>query len=317
MDDVHARIYDRASRQRGLLSRSDLQALEVSRHQRTRLIRIGAIAPAGQRTFLVGGLPPDPLRLVLLGCMETGGIASHRTAAALHGLRSFKIVDPPEVMVHRSQANYRSGAAVVHATTWLPDDDRVAVHGIPVTGLPRTLLSLAGLVPRLREELVRGAVEEAIRTGAASDAWLWWRLEKLRCRGRRGVAVMEAILDRRRDGEMTESWLEREFLRILAAAGVELPQCQARIEVDGSFVARVDFVYSGTPILIEVTGAVAHASAAQRAGDARRRNVLGLLRPILLEFTYDQVVYEPALVVAQVLAALTRVGHPSLVRRAS
>lgn len=310
-DDMTRLLLERAAQQRGLVTRSDLTDLHVTRHQRARLVRIGSLVPVGRRTFELGGLPADSRRRLLAACLDAGGVASHRSAAWLHGLSGFQPGLAPEVMVERLGSEYRVPCAQVHTTTWLPSDDLVVVDGLPATSVARTLLSLASLVPQIPLDQVRGAVDEAVRDRKASDAWLWWRLERLRRRGRPGLTVLGSILAARAGGEVTESWLEREFLRILAGAGVALPACQLRLEREGAFVARVDFTYPGTPILIEVTGAVGHSAPAQRAADARRRNRLSALRPYLLEFTYEQVVGEPAAVVAEVVHALAEVGDPA------
>lgn len=290
--------------QRGLVTRADLRAAGVSRSQRRRLEGEGTLRVIGRQTFELGGFPGDVRRALLAACLDVDGVASHSTAAWLHGLAGFAVGVPPEVMVIRRPSVSRSPLAKVHSTTWLPADDLTEVDGIPCTTVARTLFALAGSVPRVPLDQARGAVDDAIRTGRASDPWLWWRLEKLRCRGRRGVANFEAILSARAGGEVTESWLEREFLRILREARVDLPVCQARIEAAGAFVARVDFLYERLGIIVEVTGAIAHASPAQRASDARRRNRLGSAGYLVLEFTYEQVVGDPAAVVAEILAAM-------------
>jgi len=258
----------------------------------------------GDRVFELGGLPPDDRRRLLIACLDTGGVISHRSAAWLHEIPGFQVGKRPEVLVTRIGARDSKPTAKVHSTTWLPADDVASVDGIPCTSIARTLFSLAGLVPLIEQEVVRNAIDDSIRRGAASDAWLWWRLEKLRCRGRSGVSVLEQILTKRADGAVTESWLEREFLRVLDDADVRRPRCQRRVRARGAFVARVDFLYEELGIVIEVTGALGHSTPAQRGADARRRNRLGRLGYLVLEFTYEQVVGDPLAVVAEVVAAM-------------
>lgn len=170
--------------------------------------------------------------------------------------------------------------------------------------MARSLFNLAGLVPEVPVDVVQGAVDDAIAAGKASDAWLWWRLEKLRCRGREGVSNLEAILVDRAGGRVTESWLEREFLRLIDSRGLPTPACQRRVRARGAFVARVDFLYEGFGIVVEVTGAVGHSTREQRARDAERRNRLGMLGLLVLEFTYEQVVGTPDAVVAALWEAI-------------
>lgn len=194
----------------------------------------------------------------------------------------------------------------MHTTTNLSADDLVDIGPIPCTSVARTILGLAALVPPLEADLVRDVVDRAVRDGMASDRWLWWRLTELRCRGRNGVSVLEATLGDRAGMGRTESWLERETLRLIAAAGLPLPTVRRRIRRRGAFVARVDFAYEGERIVIEVDGHGSHSTRAERAADAARRNQLGLLDFRVLVFTYDQVVCDPATVVADIVDALAR-----------
>lgn len=302
--ELRTKLNQLAAGQRGLATRQDLRRLGVTRDQVIGLQRNGALVPVGARTFQMGGLPPDALRPILAACYDLGGVASHRTAAALHGLHRFESSRSVDVLVRRVGGKALHPGVTIHTTTNLSTDDLTAVDGIPCTSVARTLLLLAGLVPRVPVDVVRGAVDDAIRTGAASDGWLWWRLEKLRCRGRNGVSVLESILTRRARGEVTESWLERTFLEVIRAAGVPVPVCQARIGAQGAFVARVDFLYPSSGVVIEVTGAKGHSTPAQRAADARRRNRLVTLGFLVLEFTYEQVVGDPTAVAIAVVAAL-------------
>jgi len=305
MQPLLRELHQIAQHQRGVITRADLDQIGFTRTQRATLVRRGTLDPAGRQTFLLGGIPPDPLRHYLLACLDTGGALSHRSGVALHGIPGVQEPAKPDVLVRRVRAPHDSDLATVHSTTWLPSDDLVAVEGIPCTSVARSLFNLASLVPVVPPDVAKGAVDDAIRMGKASDPWLWWRLEKLRCRGRNGVSDLEAILTKRAGGEITESWLEREFLRVITEARVPIPVCQRRIRARGAFVARVDFLYEALGIVVEVTGAVGHSSRAQRAADAKRRNRLGTMGLLVLEFTYEQVVEAPHEVVAALWQAIT------------
>ena len=253
------------------------------------------------------GLPVTDRQRAMAATLETGGIASHRTAAALHGIGRWTLQGRPAVLTVRDTGAHRIDGIEVHTTTWLPADDRTVVDGIGCTSVARTLLLLADPRLRLPPDLLRGLVDDAVRDGKASDGWLWWRLEHLRRRGRPGIAALEAVLTARADLGPTESWLERELLRILADAALPLPRCQRRIDRRGRFVGRVDFLYEEARLVIEVSGHAFHASPDQLRADARRRNQLQLAGYRVLEFTYDDVVRAPDRVVAAILEALTQV----------
>lgn len=290
----------------GIVSAQELTDLQVTRARRRTLVGSGVLVPVAKGWYRLVGAPASGRQALALAVASTDGVASHRSAAALHELPGFVLPRRPEVTVRTSAQRPRSRLARVHATTWLPDDDLVVVDGIACLTVARTLFSLAAIVPELSVDRVRGAVDDAVRLRRASDPWLWWRLERLRCHGRNGVSVFERILTERAGGSITESWLERESLRVFERGGLPRPVCQARIAKRGAFLARVDFAYPPQRVIIEVTGAVAHSTPAQRAADARRRNELLMQGYLVLEFTYEQVVREPNAVVAQVRAALAQ-----------
>jgi very-short-patch-repair endonuclease len=154
---------------------------------------------------------------------------------------------------------------------------------------------------------VRDAVDVAIRDRKATEAWLYWRLERLRRRGRPGVRRFEAVLAGRRTDGATESWLEREFLRVLRGAALPLPICQERVDHHGSFVARVDFLYADRRIVIELSGYEHHSTRVQTAADAERRTDLVLAGYRVIELTYDDVVRRPEWVIARIREALRSV----------
>lgn len=298
----------RAAKRHGVVSRVDLGEVGVDRSLRRRLLAAGTLIPTGSQTWRIAGAPRTVDQQVAVACLEVGGLASHVSAASLHGLPGFRPPRTPQVTVHGRSCGYRGAGVEVHTTRWLPRDDRVVVRGIPCLGVARTLFSLAAIVPRVPVEGVRGAVDDAVRLGLASDAWLWWRLEQVRRQGRNGVSMFEEILVRRTGGKATESWLERAFLEVIDVAGLPTPICQERIRANGAFVARVDFRFPGSPVVAEVSGHVHHASEAQLARDARRRNELQMAGLVVLEFTYDDVVSRPHQVVRQVGAALAAVA---------
>lgn len=307
MKELRRSLYEVASKQYGLVTRADLQALDVSPARRRTLLNDSTLMPVGQKVFRIGGSPATPKQAVLAGCLETGGSASGRTSAWLHKIGRGGPGPVPQVLVARERYNYRTPLAEVHTTTWLPSHDTVVVDGIPCLGVARTLFALAAAARDNDLDCVRDAVDEAVRDGKASDAWLWWRLERLRRRGRPGVSRFEAILGMRAGAGRTESWLEREFLRLLMEAGLPLPTCQERISRDGAFVARVDFLYRDRRIVIEVSGHATHSTRAQQMADAARRTELALAGFMVLEFTYDEVVRSPDFVLARIVRALTNV----------
>ena len=299
-----AAIFELARAQHGVLTRAQLSEGGVTRARLRTLVGNGVLVRAGRQTLVVAGAPSDPLQRVAIACFDTGGYASHRTAAWLHSIRGFQAPRVPEVSVGRHSYSYDNPQVNLHTSTNLTEDDLVTVAGIPCLSVARTLFSLASLVPIIPSARVKGAVDDAVAARLAHDPWLWARLEAIRCRGRNGVRVFEQVLVERSGGAVTESWLERETLRVLANAGLPTPICQARIAPKGAFVARVDFLYPDHLVVIEVNGHAWHSTRDQVAADAARRRQLVLAGYLVLDFTYDDIVSSPQLVVTQVRAAL-------------
>jgi very-short-patch-repair endonuclease len=290
---IERAIAERALRQLGHITYAQLRALGVTPKVVRRLVASGWLIPVGRSTFRLGGVARTYEGDVMAACLDVGAVASHRTAARLHGLGPSAWQRPPiEVSVVKRRRNTTSDLATVHTSTNLGHDDVVDVGGIPATSVARTIFGLAALVPEITEDDLRDLVDIAIRDGRASDAWLWWRLDKLRCRGRNGVSVLEAILADREGNGRTESWLERAFLACLDEAGFPHPKVQQRIKHRNGVIARVDFVYEPETI-VEVNGYAWHSTHRQQTADAARRNRLILAGYGVLEFTHTQVAETP------------------------
>lgn len=301
-------IAERARSQLGLITSDQLRAAGLAPRTATRRVANGLLFPVGRRTYRLATAPPAPEVDVLAACLDLDAVASHRTAAWLHRLLVWR--QQVEVTVPKGRSTRRVSTTTllrVHTSTNLPPEDVVQVGAIPVTSVARTLLGLAALPPSevSRIELVN-AVEEAVRRRVASDRWLWWLLEQRRCRGRDGVTRFESVLAERASLGPTESWLEREVLRILSAAGLPLPTVQHRVRRNGAFVARVDFAYAPLDIVLEALGHVHHAARDQLSADTARASELTLLGLDVHQFTYDQIVGQPDWVVSVVGAALAQ-----------
>lgn len=308
MNERRRKLYEKATDQHGLVTHGDLVALGFTEGERRGLYRAGVLERIGRQVYRLGGSVPNDHQRVMAACLEVDGVASHGTAAWLHGIGRYRPGRPPDVTSPRPLADYRHPLGALHTTTWLPAYDVVSVDGIPCFGVARTLFSLAAAASDDDLEPVRDAVDIAIRDRKATEAWLYWRLERLRRRGRPGIRRFQVVLDGRRTDGATESWLEREFLRLLRSAGIPLPVCQERVRHEGSFVARVDFLYAEPRIVIEVAGYENHSTRRETAADAERRTNLVLAGYRVVELTYDDVVRRPEWVIARIHQALRSVA---------
>lgn len=220
-------------------------------------------------------------------------ILSHETAATLWGIRplSGRTI---EVSVPVARRPRRRGI-LVHRRIGLDGEDLATHRGIPVTGAVCTLIDLA---PRLPSRQLEAAVNEADKLDLVNPEALREELDARR--GRPGVAVLRELLDRE-TFTLTDSELERLFLRIAQRAGLPPPLTGRRVN---GF--KVDFHWPDLCLVVETDGLRYHRTAAQQARDRLRdqAHLAADLRP--LRFTHAQVKFEPAYVEETLTAVVRR-----------
>jgi hypothetical protein len=227
-------------------------------------------------------------------------LASHRTAAALHGFDGFA-ADVIEVLLPMNVYHRRMNA-IVHHTRSLTSADRSRVGVIPVTSRARTLIDLGAVVSA---EAVENAFDCAERDRQMIRGEIEARYGDLRARGRNGIGAMTQILSERvASDRVPRSILERATLRLLHRAGLPRPVGCFRVALSGGKVYELDFAYVSRRLGLEVDGHGSHATRRQRAADNVRANELGDHGWRLRRFTFEQVMHQPASVAAAVRAAL-------------
>lgn len=321
MHDLDLLLATLAAQQHGLASLDQLTRLGFSAGRIDHRRRSGRWTKAAPGVIRLAGAPVTWESELLAGvlALRDAGVVARRAAATLHRFDGFVPgTGPVEFLVERRHRNRRAECRVSSTrrldrvdVVWvrrplppavLADADLRAaglVRGFRVTAPSRTILDLAGV---LTADELGNALDSACRLGLTSPAYLARRFEAFRAPGRPGVARMaEVVLD---SGGHT--WLERRFLRLVRAAGLPRPVCQAVHSVDGRFVARVDFDFRPRPLVVEVSGRRGHTSDADRARDARRRNELQALGVAVVEFTRDMVEHQPDRVIDELRAWLAR-----------
>ena len=76
----------------------------------------------------------------------------------------------------------------------------------------------------------------------------------------------------------------------------------------GEHIARVDFFFEEFQMVVEVSGQKGHASPAERARDAQRRNELQDLGVRVFEYTFNDVIDRSEMVRRTLLTRLTASG---------
>ena len=293
-----------ATGQLGSFSRRQAHAAGISDRQLRGRVQSGFLEQIGAHAFrLIGaehGMLGD-LRAVTLDigepCWATGP-----TAAAIHAFDGFGLRRPFHVTVLRDR-NVRRLGVVVHTTLYLPAIDRETHDGLPITSPTRTIIDLAGYETAGR---LAAAMDSAFRDGLSSEDLLHRRIAELRGRGRFGIPRLLSVLEGHEITRGGHSWLEREFLRLLAAAGLPRPLTQQVLTKAGDRLVRVDCGFPGTNVVVELLGYRFHRTKQRLARDTERLNALILDGFAPFQFTYEQVVGDVETVIATVATALRR-----------
>jgi hypothetical protein len=248
--------------------------------------------------YRLAGARETWMQQVMAAVLDSGGWASHRTAAALHDLdgHSGGVI---EVVVQRWRRSSQHPGYRVHETKDLQGVDLTHRYGIPCTSLVRTLIDLPAVESRYR-------AEQALDDGCRKRDWMLGALRlrfcELATRGRRGTRTMRAMLDERPGGHIPPgSSFEARTLRMLADQPVPKPERQIEVR-DGEFVAYIDIGWSTIRFGIECDSLAHHFGRRAHQWDRTRRRRLKRLGWDLVEVTYEDVIQRPAATAAELLA---------------
>ena len=226
-----------------------------------------------------------------------GALLSHRSCAALSGVRRTKITYVEvTVPVQRGQiAGVRA-----HLRRGLAEQDRDEIDGIPCTSLARTLLDLAAILPR-RE------VERACDEAEAQEIFDLRAMDDVlrRSHGRRGTAKLRAVLDEHAIGTtLTRPGLEERALAALDRYDIKRPQVNVDIVCRDGVAREVDFLWRRERLVLETDGGQFHRTPRQIERDRRKEAHLVRTGYRVLRATWLQVEREPDSVALMVRAAL-------------
>jgi very-short-patch-repair endonuclease len=272
-----------ASQQFGVISLDQLLAIGFSLWEIRARVRRGMLHRVHRDVFAVGHariVPHARLVAALLTC-GPGSFLSHRTAAAVWGLRELT-TRSIEITVPGSRALRRDGL-VVHRSGFEPDPGDLATrNGLRVSSVPRMLVeqaqreSLAEL-DRLITEAVRKRVLDLAATEAALE----------RHARRPGVASLKHALRDYRPRRDRKSDLERAFDRLLA--GTDIPPPQRNVIIEGW---EIDCYWPEARLAVELDGRPYHTAVRDSERDKLKdakllRNGIRTMRVTDLRFTVD------------------------------
>lgn len=296
IDQSVGMLWALARRQHWTVARPQLLELGFSRDWIAHRVAIGRLHPLWRGVYAVGR--PHVTQYgrwmaAVLAC-GPGAVLSHETAAVLWGIlrRTARL----EVSLP-SDGRRRPRGITVHRRRGLRPGELTYRHGIPVTTPTRTLVDIA---LRLDLDTLEAAINEADRLDLCNPEELRSALDELP--GQAGVRPLRSLLDRQ-TFTLTDSELERGFLRVVRAVGLPLPQ--AGVYVNGF---KVDFYWPDLKLVVETDGLRFHRTPAQQARDRLRdqAHLAAGLTP--LRFTRAQVRFDPGYVQATVATVARRLA---------
>lgn len=272
-DDALKALSMVASKQFGMVTLADALAQNLSRRQVRRLLDIGALVRAGCKVYRFPAVPDQSWEFLAMKATllaGPGSALSHQTAGFLHGLDGLESFDAPTVLDVMTVENrnqtvpghrvHRSRAQKLHATT---------LRGLPVTSLPKTVLDLADVLPRLELEKT---VDSARRKHRNFEAWFKQFVGSLANHGRHHVNDVLRMIARHAP---LDSAFEVEMRALIAAEGLPEPIWGYTVYENNKRIMKVDAAWL-TPrkVAAHFDGFGTHGLRAQFEKDAIQRTKL-------------------------------------------
>jgi very-short-patch-repair endonuclease len=279
--------------QDGLISREQLEIEGLSESARRRRVWAGALIPVLPGVYRSPVATECWLQYVRATWMwlRGRGVLSHLTSASLLGLVENEVF-PVEVTSPLSSLKPPSDRVTVHRVKQLEPRDIRVIDGMHITTPVRSIVDLAGSVPRHQFELV---LDEARRRRLVAERPLREALDRLGRQGRSGIKLLRAVLD---SGELQRpvpgSPFERRFIQFLDRR--RLPVAERQFDIhdhEGNFVARVDFAYPELKVAIECDGRKHHFGLGDWEHDVVRRSKLAALGWLVIHVSWHMLVHEP------------------------
>jgi very-short-patch-repair endonuclease len=275
------------------VARSQLVDLGVGHGAIDRRLSRGRLVAVHRGVFAVGHpvLSRPGWWIAAVLAAGPGAVLSHRSAAALWGIRDTRRSDI-DVTVPRHRR--RRDGVQVHEIV-LAADEVTVERGIPVTTPARTLLDLAEVLrPHQLESAINEAEYRRLASALSLDALL------TRHRGRRGTAALQTIVDRGRIGAtITRSELEIRFLAFLDAHNLERPLINEQI---GPYT--VDALWPRHRLVVELDSRQAHETTRAFEEDLARDRRLLIRGYRVARITYRQLHEDEATLGDQLRALL-------------
>jgi AbiEi antitoxin C-terminal domain len=228
-----------------------------------------------------------------------GAVASHQSAALLHGIDLFEKPAASVVWLTRPPGRYRNGAVQgvrFHSAT-VAREHVTTVLGIRVTTPARTVVDLARSLPFM---------EGVVTADAALHAGLTTRSELRQLlaffAGWPGSATARHVVEF--SDPLAESVLESAARVIFAERGLPAPRLQVSVlDAALQFIGRVDFRWEEYRTIAEADGMAKYEDPERAREQIRRDTRLREAGNKVVHFTWAELFGDPARVIARIRAA--------------
>jgi very-short-patch-repair endonuclease len=227
-------------------------------------------------------------------------VLSHWSAAALWGIRPNSRERIDVAVPHRS----RSSDLIRRHVSEVPQDERTAEEGIPVTTIPRTIFDLAATEP---VDVIVALLREMEFLELRDRLSLWDLVE--RYPGKRGSRRVRLALERLEEEPegRKRSKLEERFAPFLRLHRLPLPRFNDWISAGGKRY-QVDCHWPGTGQIVELDGWQAHHTRTAFREDRARDRRLKVAGYTVTHLTWNQLDDEPEAVASDLRALLAAGG---------
>jgi hypothetical protein len=277
--------------QQGVFGRWQLGARGVADDAIKTRIRSGAWLWHAPGVYGLASHPPSFEQRLWVGWLATGpgAIVSHEGAAELH-----RIPNVPRdrvVLTVDHGAHQRVAGATVHQISDIEREHRMAIRGLPVTTIARTIVDLAAVVHPARLPHI---VEDAKHANLVEYAAVGECLQSVARRGKPGVRALARTLDTlTQTGGMTMSVLERHLLALMFRAGLPPPVVQMPFPGRQLPASCVDVAYPEAKLVIEADGRKWHSRIADIKRDRERDAEAARNGWQTLRLLYEHIVDDP------------------------
>ncbi|HYH49595.1 MAG TPA: hypothetical protein VEG38_08610 [Acidimicrobiia bacterium] len=301
MDELLLQVQALAESQHSIVNVKQMTGCGASRTWIARRASDGFFVRDGPEVYRIAGSPRTFQSRAMAAVLSCRGpaLVSHRSAAFLLG---FERVHEPlavEITVPRHRRPRRRAGVRFHESLAFDLAAPTVLQGIPVTGVARTILDIAPVFDRPVRLL-----DDALRRRIVTWDELWRCCLSHDVTGRNVRPYRGVLLER--DGNTPPGGdFAARMAEMLTAAGLPRPVFEHRVVVDGHEY-YLDLAWPGCRVAIECNDAGSHVTPKAFRRDPMKRNRCERAGWTYLEFTWWDLVHNPAEVLALVQSALRR-----------